>query len=72
MAGTLSGLCQFCSGCKIVYMVYNVYMGTREPTQFTASAFNHGISERQIREVLASDSGEDFELEKMQMEICAK
>ena len=37
-------------------------MGTGEPTQFTASAFNHGISERQIREVLANDSREEFEL----------
>jgi hypothetical protein len=37
-------------------------MDAIEPTSFTDSAFDHGITERQIREVLINGASEDFEI----------
>jgi hypothetical protein len=47
---------------SIVYIVYNVYMDSKEPTSFTKSAFKHKVSELRIREVLMDEAGEEFEL----------
>jgi hypothetical protein len=37
-------------------------MGLKEATSFTESAFGHGITERQIKEVLSDEAGEHFDI----------